>query len=367
MKQTERLEQTIARLKEYTTKKHLLVGFDGFVDEIIQVVDKRKNHDEYERIKDIRAFSERIASGAGLSANIELVPVQTKLGGNGPIMANAIIAQGQEVTYVGAIGEPQVDPVFEDFAEKCRNVISLTGPGHTDALEFNDGKIMLGKMYNLVEVNIENLLAKLPEKELQKTLAATDMVAFTNWTMLAGLNGIIEKFGDIISKLKRKPAVFIDLADPKKRTNNDIREVLALIADLPCETILSMNLSESTIISLILGIKEDDILQRAMLIREATGITGIVIHPLNGAAIAHEKESIWIEGPYTDKPKLTTGAGDNFNAGFCNAWLGGFDPSQCLLTGVCTSGYYVRNAQSPSQKELLYFMKEWLATKCGTI
>ncbi len=367
MKQTEKLEQTLAKLEDYTSRKHFLIGFDGFVDEIIHVVDKRKNHDDYKRIKDIRAFSERIASGAGLSANIELFPVQTKLGGNGPIMANAIIAQGQDVTYIGAIGEPQIDPVFEDFAEKCRNVISLTGPGHTDALEFNDGKIMLGKMHNLVEVNIENLVAKLPEEELRSTLAETDMVALTNWTMLAGLNGIIKKFGSIIADLKKKPAVFIDLADPKKRTNKDIREVLALISDLPCETILSINLSESTIISLLLGIKEDEILQRAMQIREATGISGIVIHPLNGAAIAHEKESVWIEGPYTEKPKLTTGAGDNFNAGFCNAWLGGFDPSQCLLTGVCTSGYYVRNAKSPSQKELINFMKNWLATNCGAI
>ncbi len=367
MKQTERLEQTLAKLQDYTTSKHFLIGFDGFVDEIIHVVDKRKSPDEYKRIKDINAFSERIASGAGLSANIELVPVQTKLGGNGPILANAIIAQGQAVTYIGAIGDPQIDPVFQSFADQCRRVVSLAGPGHTDALEFNDGKIMLGKMHTMAEVNLENLLAQFPEEELQKTLSETDMVAFTNWTMLAGLNGIIEKFGQVISGLEKKPVVFFDLADPKKRNNKDIRKVLALIAELPCETILGMNMNESTIISLILGIKEDKILPRAMQIREVSGISGIVIHPLNGAAIAHEKESVWLEGPYTQKPKLTTGAGDNFNAGFCNAWLGGFDPGECLMIGVCTSGYYVRNAQSPSKNDLKKFMKDWLATNCGTV
>ncbi len=367
MNQPDLLKQTINKFENYKTKKHFLIGFDGFVDEIIHVVDKRKSHDEYERIKDISAFAERIASGAGLSANIEMVPVQTKLGGNGPIMANAIIAQGHNVSYIGAIGNDAIDPVFQAFADDCRTVVSLTGPGHTDALEFYDGKIMLGKMHNLVDVSLENLLDKLPEKELKKLLSETDMIAFTNWTMLSNLNGIIEKFGSIIADLPKKPSVFVDLADPKKRTTNDIREVLAILSDFPCDTVLSMNLSESTIISLVLGIKEDEILPRAMQIRESTGLSSIVIHPLNGAAVAHEKESVWIEGPYTKKPKLTTGAGDNFNAGFCNAWLGGFDPGECLLTGVCTSGFYVRNAKSPSQKQLQMFMKDWLDTNCGAI
>jgi sugar/nucleoside kinase (ribokinase family) len=367
MKQTDILEAAVNKLERYTEQKHLIIGFDGFVDEIIHVVDKRRNPEEYDRITDISTFSERIASVAGLSANIELVSIKTKLGGNGPIMANAIIAQGQHVSYIGAIGKHAIHPVFSSFADTCRNVYSLTEPGHTDALEFYDGKLMLGKMNNMVEVNLENLLHKLPEKELKTLLAETDMVAFTNWTMLSNLNGIIEKLGEIIDGLEKKPTVFIDLADPKKRTNNDILEVLSLISKLPCESILSMNLSESTTISELLDIKELELMPRAKQIRQKTGISGIVIHPLNGAAIAHEKGTAWVDGPYTSEPKLTTGAGDNFNAGFCNAWLGGFEPAESLMMGVCTSGFYVRNAKSPQKTELLPFMKEWLEANCGTI
>lgn len=354
-------------MEKWNQKNHLLVGFDGFVDEIIHVVDKRKNPDEYQRINDIKAFSERIASVAGLSTNIELVPTQTKLGGNGPIMANAIIAQGHEVTYVGALGKYFIHPVFREFAGQCKKVISLTEPGYTDALEFFDGKIMLGKMNNLVEVSYDNLLEKMPESDIIALLEEVHLVAFTNWTMLANLNTILEAFGRLMQSQKKKPKVFIDLADPKKRTTEDIRKVLGVISGLPCETVLSMNLSESTIISLVLGIKEDEILSRAIQIRDKMGVSGIVIHPVNGAAIAHQKESVWMEGPYTSKPKLTTGAGDNFNAGFCNAWLGGFEPGQCLALGVSTSGFYVRNGKSPSRAELLKFMKKWADANCGPI
>lgn len=367
MKQTEIVKKAAEALESYVEKKHVVAGFDGFVDEIIHVVDKRKNPLEYERIKDIPGFANRIASGAGLSANVELVPNQIKLGGNGPIMANALIAQDHDVSYLGALGKTAIHPVFAEFAESCKKVISITDPGHTDALEFMDGKIMLGKMNNLVEVSLDNLLESMPEEELSALIESSDLIAFTNWTMLSNLNGIIEGFGNIIKKGNKKPRVFLDLADPKKRTDDDIREVLKIISNIPTETVLSMNLSESTIISLVLGIKEEEILSRAIQIRENLGITGVVIHPLNGAAIAHEKESVWVAGPYTKEPKLTTGAGDNFNAGFCNGWMADFDPGLCLAMGVCTSGYYVREEGSPSRKNLLDFMKKWVATDCGEI
>ncbi|MFW5707580.1 MAG: carbohydrate kinase family protein [Bacteroidota bacterium] len=367
MGQIDIVRSAFEKLEKYDGSNHLLVGFDGFVDEIIHVVDQRKNANEYERIPDIKAFSERIAHVAGLSANVELVPTQVKLGGNGPIMANALIAQGHPVSYVGAIGKHYIHPVFREFADSCRKVVSLTDPGHTDALEFYDGKIMLGKMDNLVEVSYENLLQKLPQDELEELLAETDLVAFTNWTMLANLNSIISAFSDIFEKLDKKPLVFIDLADPKKRTQDDIRKVLRLISAIPAQTVLSMNLSESTIIGLCLGIKEDELLKRAIDIREKMGIFGIVIHPVNGAAISTREESRWVDGPYTARPKLTTGAGDNFNAGFCNGWLAGMKPSECLALGVCSSGFYVRNAGSASRDDLRTFMKQWIDADLGEI
>ncbi len=39
-------------------------------------------------------LAQRIGEAAGLSTNLELVPTQVKLGGNGPIMANALSRNG---------------------------------------------------------------------------------------------------------------------------------------------------------------------------------------------------------------------------------------------------------------------------------
>jgi len=366
IKQLEIVKSALAEMEKWNGSRHLLVGFDGFVDEIIHIVDTRKNNNEYQRIETIKGFSDRIASAAGLSTNIELVPTQTKLGGNGPIMANALIAQGFEVTYMGALGKKTIHPVFNEFVDNCKNAISIANPGHTDALEFLDGKIMLGKI-DLADVSFEKLLEKVSAKELQVLLSEVSLVAFTNWTMLANLNSILIEFGEIMKGLKTKPRVFIDLADPRKRTTEDITEVLKIISALPCKSVLSINLSESTIISIALGIDEDDVVKRANLIRQKMGIEAIVIHPVNGAAVSHNDESVWVEGPFTAAPILTTGAGDNFNAGFCNAWIGGLTPAQCLAVGVCSSGYYVRNAKSAKRQDLVEFMRQWVESGCKDV
>src|SRR5947208_2378705 len=75
-----------------------VIGFDGFVDEIIAVVDKRHSVDRYEALRTIAEFGTKITAAAGQSSNYELLVGQQKLGGNGPIMANALACLGMRVT-----------------------------------------------------------------------------------------------------------------------------------------------------------------------------------------------------------------------------------------------------------------------------
>lgn len=355
----ELLQTVAAKLEANQELKNVLVGYDGFIDEIIHVVRKRQNQENFDRIKTITEFSERIGQAAGLSANIEFVPQQIKLGGNGPIMADSLLRQGHSLSYAGSIGRKGIHPVFEEFTQRCKHVISFEEPGHTDALEFMDGKLMLGKINHMTEVNWKNLIEKCPREELTQIVKETHLLSFNNWTMLSGMNEIMEGMLSIIREIDHKPTAFIDLADPQKRVDEDILDVLELISDFGKETdmILSMNKNESMIVAKLLGATHDDVTHRAVKIREKLGISHVVIHPLHGAAAATKDWAGYVIGPYTEKPKLTTGAGDNFNAGFCNALLRGLSTEECLAVGVNTSGFYVRNAHAPNKEELIAFLK----------
>src|SRR6186713_1178741 len=90
------------------------IGLDGFVDEILHVVDKRESAEKFVRLPTIARYAERLAAAAGKSTNVELVTQLTKLGGNGPIMANALAGLGLPVTYLGNLGYPNLHPVFAE-------------------------------------------------------------------------------------------------------------------------------------------------------------------------------------------------------------------------------------------------------------
>ena len=84
----------------------------------------------------------------------------------------------------------------------------------------------------------------------------------------------------------------------------------------------------------------------------------MVVHPIESAACATKDGSWWTPGPYTENPKITTGAGDHFNAGFTAARLCGFTPLTSLALATCTSGHYVRTAQSPSTSQVIDLLRQ---------
>lgn len=358
------LLRTVADQLEATpASARVLIGFDGFIDEIIRLVDTRTSPTEYSPIPTIAEFGRRVSAAAGLSCNIEMVPEQIKLGGNGPIMANNLVEQGYGVTYCGAVGaDGAVHPVFGDFAARCEEVISLCDPGHTDAVEFDDGKVMLGKMNTLPSVNWDSLLARVPEAELRAKLHQVELIGCVNWTMLPSMNSILQGLGGLLKDSPSRGKLFIDLTDPRKRSREDIAGVLHILSGLNevTDVVLGLNENESVQVAEVLfGHPGDDLTARAQNIRTELGLFQVVIHPTRSAAVASAEGEWYLEGPYTPKPKLTTGAGDNFNAGYCNGLLSGLSPEQCLATGVSSSGFYVRNCRSATRPEQIAFLRQW--------
>src|SRR5881275_1685051 len=178
----EKCANALAENSKRASQLSAFVGLDGFVDEILHVVDKRESAEKYQRLPTIAQLAERLAAAAGRSTNVELVGQLTKLGGNGPIMANALASFGLKVAYLGTLGYPNLHPVFADFAKRAE-VYSIAEPGYTDALEFEDGKIMLGKHQSLKQMNWENICERFGRDKFSQAFCSADLVGFVNWTM----------------------------------------------------------------------------------------------------------------------------------------------------------------------------------------
>jgi len=342
------------------------VGLDGFVDEILHAVDKRESAEVFQRLPTIAKLAERLAGAAGKSTNLELVSQMIKLGGNGPIMANALAGLGLQVTYLGLLGYPNLHPVFQDFAKRAE-VHSIADPGTTDAVEFEDGKIMIGKHASLKQMTWENIQSRFGREKFAAKFGGADLVGFVNWTMLPYMSNLWEALlREVCPGMKgRRRVLFFDLADPEKRTRQDILRALDLIGQFEkyFNVILGLNEKEAHEIGGVFGLRPktaepESLAEFGLEVAAKLNIGTLVIHPVACAlAISGGKVDL-VDGPYVAKPLITTGAGDHFNSGFCLGKLLGLGNAMSLLTGVAASGWYVRTGQSPSIVQVANLLKD---------
>ncbi len=362
------LRKTVATKKRTPSNRKAVVGLDGFIDEIVHVVALRKNHEEYERLVSMSEYADRIKSFAGMSGNIEYVTQRIKIGGNGPIMANAIASLDVPTTYIGNIGWPDVNPVFKPMEERA-DLITLAEACHTDAIEFHDGKIMIGKMTPVKDVNWDRLMQVVGLEKLTYLMETADLLALVNWSMLPHMadiwDNMIEK---VCPRLDpgRERFIFFDLADPQKRPVEDMKRMLALVQRFSefYRVIFGLNERESYQIAQALGIDTaegapDRVEQVCAAISDKLGIYCMVVHPVEFAVTTINGKTYRQDGPHTTRPVITTGAGDHFNAAFCLGNMLGMDPQTCLLMGVCCSGYYVMTGKTPGLSDLMGFMENW--------
>lgn len=348
------------------------VGFDGMVDSIRHVVDQRYDVERYDTITQMEQFGQRIVDAAGRSANFEFALQRTKLGGNGPIMANALLEMSLPVSFMGTIGYPEVHPVFADFAQRCEHCMGISDPGFTDAVEFHDGKLMLGKLENCYEMNFESIRERIGESFLLELLNRSTLLSMVNWTMLPYMTPLWQSLIDeIFPKLpvdrRHQLRIFVDLADPRKRSVEDIAEALELLSRMSenQRVTLGLNYMEAVQVARVLGLPDGEaepepVIRMAGDIRAKLNLQQVVVHPIHGAGGVRidegEEDAAWFDGPFIREPVLSTGAGDNFNAGVCLAWLADMDMTQTLCLGTATSGSYVRQGGSPTIDQLIEFM-----------
>lgn len=347
-----------------------VLGFDGTVDVICEAVQSREGPGtEYTPFPMIRDFGRHVTAADGKSAIIEIVRKQEKIGGNGPIMANALATAGLPVNYIGSLGTPNLHAAYEDFSRRV-SVHSIAEPAVTHALEFENGKLMLASISTYEEIHPRRIRETLGADLVRKQFSDSRLCGLLNWACLPGMVGILDWIlGDILPGLPapgsgRERIFFFDLADPSLRKAGDLPQVLTRISRFAehGQSVLGMNFKEAQRVADALGIAAPapdpgSLLTALEAIRETLQIQIAMAHPVDFAACATGDGAWPVAGPYTPKPRITTGAGDHLNAGFCLALLLDFPLPEALALGVLFSGFYVREGRPPRLEELPAFVE----------
>jgi len=346
--------------------KQVTIGIDAFIDKIQRVVKSQTEEGECVFFNDIGEFGAYLITKKGMSCGIEVRERFTKLGGNAPIMANALGNLGVKLNCMAAMGYPEIDPIFKELSSNCI-LHTVANPGYTTALEFDDGKIMLSQREELLGISWNSLKDTVGIEKLKEYICNGDLVGLVNWNGMKQSNsifrGILKDVLKGYSGGNKEKIIFFDLADCSERSKEDICEAIELIRQFGeyFKVILGLNENETYLVYTALKSEKGDrdLLTVGDELYKELKIDALVVHTHKSSIAWHKEGRTKIRSLYVQKPKLSTGGGDNFNAGLCFGQLLGLDFESSMYIANATSGYYVRNGKSPSSDDLIETLYKW--------
>lgn len=372
-----KLEAKLADIDDQMISKTAVIGFDGFVDSIRKAVKTRKNF-TVAYYKTISEFSSRLAQAAGKSGQVEMQEQRLKHGGNAPILANALGILGINSVCIGSMGFPDINPLFNNISDRCKRV-SILQPGESDAVEFDDGKLIFSNLDTFENYNWKYVKDAVGLKNLAAMVNSSKLVALVDWANVHHADDIWEGLlEEVIKPSERRDFIFFfDLCDPSRKNPQQIDEILDIIECYSPygRVVLGLNENETRFIwSSIAGISLKDasvgLEEMGLRLYQAMNIDCLMIHPMDRTIVYQPHEIINMKGRVVRDPKVQTGGGDNLNAGFCLGLLAGMSLPECMLLGMGASGSYVQDGTSADIKRLREYLRTWkqelLATEVKT-
>jgi len=365
---TEALPSILSKLRKNKTEEiKAFLGFDACIDKITLIVKNKKENGEQEYYTNLRHFGEFLISRENKSCGLELHTKQSKIGGNMVIMANALGSLGFKVDCIGTFGLPGILPIFNSMSANC-TLYTVSETIQVTALEFNDSKVMMydpGPYFTLDWKDIKNLLGK---EKLKELFTGKQLVSFVNWSEIENATqiwqGILEEVLPSVVMPDTTPYFFTDLADFARKPEKEIQTLMELLGRFKhyFRVIISLNENEADLVAKAMGVQRhtaDEVFIRSLY--NSINVDVLIIHRTKDAIAFDNSSFEKCDTFFCEKPTLLTGAGDNFNAGFCFSLFHNLNLFQSLLLGNAGSGSYVKNGNSSEIYSLIDFLEQSLS------
>lgn len=372
-KDLDNLWRKLIPLRNFDDDSHLVfTGFDGFVDKLQRVVVKKKENDAT-YFQTVDEFTDHLGSMRKSGGNVEIVTTGKKIGGDAPILSNTLGSLGIQTHCLGAMGYPNLHPVFLKMHKLCE-IISVINPGENQVLEFDDAKIVFSDQATFDNYDWEYVKTHTEVfDQLKRVIKKAELIALVDWARLPFASSIWKGFlEDMIKATKKKDTLFFfHIGDPYKIPRKKIGQAVELINEFAAfgKVTVSLNKQEAVRLWLVLNGYEPSHDQTkieipglgdiARFIFRVFDIDTVIVRNRESTFIASEEEVEEVAGSKVEKPKTLMGGGDNFDAGYCLGLLEGFNRRQCALLGIAAAGAYIQNGYCPCIEDLIEYLKTW--------
>ena len=348
------------------SSRRSFIGFDGFIDSIVRPVMEKDENGQNRYFREMSDLGHYIVSKQGRNSCIEIEELIVKTGGSAQIFATAIGTLGLRVDCVGAMGISEIHPVFESMKEANCTLHSYADPGYNTALEFDSGKFMMARMLDLNTVKWHQIKEKIGLERLVRMYRDSHLIGVVNWSEIYHSNtiwqGILDDLAPTVGP-DRSKLMFIDLSDCSGRSRDHIRSAMGMIREFAryCRVAIGMNENEARVVyrALFDADSGPDLTAMGERLYPVLGADELLIHRSDYCTAWDRSGSCVVHNFYTDTPALSTGAGVNFNAGFCAGMQLGLEMESCLVLGHAVAGFYVRHGRSPTPDDVIRLLGQW--------
>jgi hypothetical protein len=232
----------IQKIEDYyaTVSGRVVLGIDGYIDEVWQLVETRKSVSECSVYSHMNSLGELVMNREGSGMAVEILRKRRGYGGFTGNTGNALLALDVKTVMLGMYGKSSIDPIFKDFQDVCE-IVSLDDPAICHIFEFTDGKIMFPYIDAILRMNWDSLVDTLGMDRLTEIFSEADIVALGYWSNMPAFDDIIRKMCQTLFYEKKPKKIFFDFADLKKRTTNALVQTLDTLSQL--NQIVPMTLS----------------------------------------------------------------------------------------------------------------------------
>ena len=350
--------ELIRRLDVLRTAQHrpaALIGFDGYIDKLVRPRRSQNTEDYFDTVAE---FAQLLLTLGGTSSDIAVRCMFEKLGGNGPLLAEALAEKGVDCTCIGAMGQPELAAPYRQLEKKVR-LVSVADCASSYALEFNNGKIMLGDADSFQNIGWKELQEKLGPS-LPEMFRAAQLICFANWSGLPRstelMEGIISDIGPLLDSRRRR--IFFDLADPSAKSETQFAELFSALDRMRpfFYRVVGLNPKECLLIfNLFYGARETifDPDMLSALLRDFPA-DEIVIHDAGCAYVGKTGQLPQkVKGRFLARPRISVGAGDNFNSGYCLGILCDLPPVACAMLGNVSAVCFMEQGKPANLEQLI--------------
>ena len=344
----------------------VVFGFDGYLDRVREVVADRTDPETYDRLDTLAGFRDRLDASvrADSSLSFEWLEDGRRTGGHTCHLARAFGTWAFEPTMLGMYGDPVRDAFDAEFGDY--EIRSLGEPGVTDAVEFDDGKLMLTEIGDTMALDWDGLDERLGHGRLVECLDGAALLGVGYWSETPDLPDILTGLRSLWTEIPDPPeTVLVAPGDVRKLDAERLRagrEAVGALTDVT-DVVVSANRAETAVLAdAFAGEADRSFEASARAVAEAVDPTWFVGHGVDRSVVVADggAETTSVAVPAVDEPAMTTSSGDHFNAGLGLGLVTGLPPAAAVVVGNSVAGHFVRTADQPSLAAVRSFVEAYL-------